>query len=237
MRGEGRPSEVQSPKDLAPAPQTPTMISHLRRLRASHRGAVQAPWATELLEELHHALDDRVRERFALLEDQLRSPDWGQRRAAIDASGLLLTGWRGPYEESVRLLGEQMKEADPRIVRWAASELEWLYATGGPAAEALAQRVAAGPEFPVQARWGETWPAHGPGWARRPPRPCPCCAKKSPPSDATTTRAARAGSATAAPTTNGSSGTPARRSRHVRRSGLRRLRAMAERFPPPPVDG
>ncbi|MHB6912161.1 PBS lyase [Streptomyces sp. DB-54] len=155
-QGEGPASEGLAPEDPLPAPQTSTMISYLRRLRASHRGAVQAPWATELLEELHHALDDQVRERFALLEDQLRSPDWGQRRAAIDMSGLLLTGWRGPYEESVRLLGEQMKEADPRIVRWAASELEWLYAIGGPAAEALAQRVAAGPQFPVQARWDET---------------------------------------------------------------------------------
>lgn len=136
--------------------ETPTMISYLRRLRASQRGSVKAPWATELLGELHRALGDRVGDRFTLLEDQLRSPDWGQRREAIDMSGLLLTGWRGPYEESVRLLGEQLREADHRIVRWAASELERLYAIGGPAAGALAERVAAGPEFPPQARWHET---------------------------------------------------------------------------------
>ncbi|MFF8835524.1 PBS lyase [Streptomyces sp. NPDC015130] len=135
---------------------TPTMISYLRRLKASGRGSVKAPWATELLGELHRALDDRVAERFALLEDQLRSPDWGQRREAIDMGGLLLTGWRGPHEESVRLLGEQLRESDHRIVRWAARELEWLYAIGGPAADALAARVAAGPEFLPQARWHET---------------------------------------------------------------------------------
>ncbi|MEU7069960.1 PBS lyase [Streptomyces narbonensis] len=135
---------------------TPTLISYLRRLKASQRGSVKAPWATELLGELHRALDDRVAERFALLEDQLRSPDWGQRREAIDMGGLLLTGWRGPHEESVRLLGEQLREADHRIVRWSAGELERLYAIGGPAADALAARVAAGPEFLPQARWRET---------------------------------------------------------------------------------
>ncbi|MFH8369848.1 hypothetical protein [Streptomyces sp. NPDC018031] len=155
--------EARSAEDAAaareearPAPRTPTMISYLRRLRESRRGSVTAPWATDLLEDLHHALDDRVAERFALLEDQLHSPDWGQRRAAIDMSGLLLSGWRGPHGESVRLLGEQVRESDSRIVRWAAGELEWLYAIGGPAADALAERVAAGPEFPPQARWHET---------------------------------------------------------------------------------
>ncbi|SFX60509.1 PBS lyase [Streptomyces atratus] len=143
-------------EDAAPAPETPTMISYLRRLEASHRGSVKAPWATDLLKELHYALDDRVAERFALLEDQLRSPDWGQRREAIDMSGLLLSGWRGPHEESVRLLGEQLREAEPRIVRWAAGELQWLYAIGAPAADSLAGRVAAGPDHPTQAQWNET---------------------------------------------------------------------------------
>lgn len=138
------------------APQTPTMISYLRRLKASRRATAKAPWASELLADLHHALDNRAVERFALLEDQLRSPDWGQRREAIDMGGLLLTGWRGPHEEPVRLLGEQIHEADHRIVRWAASELRHLYAIGGPAADALAERAAAGPDFPPQARWNET---------------------------------------------------------------------------------
>lgn len=135
---------------------TPTMISYLRELRASHRQGMRAPWATELLAELHRALDDRAAERFALLEDQLRSPDWGQRRAAIDMSGLLLSGWRGPHEESVRLLGEQMRETEPRLVRWAAKELRWLHAIGAPAADALAERVAEGPGLAVQASWDET---------------------------------------------------------------------------------
>ncbi|MER5894154.1 hypothetical protein [Streptomyces sp. NPDC001876] len=143
-------------EDKGAAPQTPTMISYLRRLKASRRSTAKAPWATELLADLHRALDDRVVERFALLEDQLRSPDWGQRREAIDMGGLLLTGWRGPHEEPVRLLGEQIREADHRIVRWAASELRHLYAIGGPAADALAERAAVGPEFPPQARWNET---------------------------------------------------------------------------------
>ncbi|MGW7709735.1 HEAT repeat domain-containing protein [Streptomyces sp. NPDC054771] len=157
---EARESEEEkadaAAKDAEPVARTPTMISYLRRLKASQRGSVKAPWATDLLGELHHALDDRVAERFALLEDQLRSPDWGQRREAIDMSGLLLTGWRGPHEEAVRLLGEQTREADHRIVRWASSELALLYAIGGPAAGALAERVAAGPDHLPQAQWDET---------------------------------------------------------------------------------
>ncbi|MFD6275156.1 hypothetical protein ACFWFI_06230 [Streptomyces sp. NPDC060209] len=148
--------DASAHENTAPAPQTPTMISYLRRLKASQSTTAKAPWATELLADLHRALDDRVVERFALLEDQLCSPDWGQRREAIDMGGLLLTGWRGPHEEPVRLLGEQIREADHRIVRWAASELRHLYGIGRPAAHALAERAAAGPDFPPQARWHET---------------------------------------------------------------------------------
>ena len=150
------PEDGLARDDAGPTLQTPTMISCLRRLKTSRLGAVKAPWATELLTDLHRALDDRVAHRFALLEDQLRSPDWGQRCEAIDMSGLLLTGWRGPHEESVRLLGEQVREADHRIVQWAASELRTLYAIGGSAAGPLAERVAAGTDFPPQSRWNET---------------------------------------------------------------------------------
>ena len=147
---------ARTASEPAPESAAPTMIAYLRRLKASQRGSVKAPWATELLGTLHRALDDRVAERFALLEDQLRSPDWGQRREAIDMGGLLLTGWRGPHQESVRLLGEQLGETDHRIVRWASEELAHLYAIGGPAADALAARVAAGPELLPQDRWSET---------------------------------------------------------------------------------
>ncbi|MEU1488081.1 hypothetical protein [Streptomyces sp. NPDC005752] len=156
MREARDASEDASDRNTGPALRTPTMISYLRGLKASQRATAKAPWATELLAGLHRALDDRAVERFALLEDQLRSTDWGQRRDAIDMAGLLLTGWRGPHEEPVRLLGEQIREADHRIIRWAASELIHLYAIGAPAAEALAERVSAGPDFRPQARWNET---------------------------------------------------------------------------------
>ncbi|MBM7439379.1 hypothetical protein [Streptomyces sp. HB132] len=156
MRNARDAQEDAGHGNTGPVLQTPTMISYLRGLKASRRATAKAPWATELLADLHRALDDRAAERFALLEDQLRSPDWGQRRDAIDMAGLLLTGWRGPHGEPVRLLGEQLLEADHRIIRWAASELVRLYAIGGPAADALAERVSAVPDFPPQARWNET---------------------------------------------------------------------------------
>ncbi|GAA4935947.1 hypothetical protein ACFPM3_06135 [Streptomyces coeruleoprunus] len=149
--GDAAPGPTAEPS----APPT-TMIAYLRALRARHHPSPVSPWATDLMGDLHRALGDRVRERFALLEDQLRSPDWGQRREAIDMAGALLSGWRGPHEESVRLLGEQLYEPEHRLVKWAAGELEWLQAIGGPAAGALAERVAAGPRFPLQRDWEDT---------------------------------------------------------------------------------
>ncbi|WP_344632481.1 PBS lyase [Streptomyces glaucosporus] len=156
---EMRTARGTPPREERPAeapPRTPTMIAYLRALESAHRPPARSRWATELLEDLHRALDDRIAGRFALLEDQLRSPDREQRRAAIDMAGLLLTGWRGPHETPVRLLGERLHEADPGLRHMAAAELIWLHPIGGPAVGDLAERVASGPGFPPQSRWTET---------------------------------------------------------------------------------
>lgn len=148
---QGRPEA-----EPAPTGTTDTLIGYLRRLRAEHAAGARAPWATDLLGELHFALGDRVEARFALVADQLGSSERGQRREAVNAAGTLLTGWRGPHEEPVRLLGELALGADPVLAREASSELCRLAVIGAPAAGALAERVARGPGLPPQARWHET---------------------------------------------------------------------------------
>ncbi|MFD4370333.1 hypothetical protein [Streptomyces sp. NPDC058486] len=152
---EGAPDAEQAAEPAA-AGTTDTMIGYLRRLRARHTAGARAPWATDLLGELHRALGDRIEERFALVTGQLGSPERGQRRAAVDMAGALLTGWRGPHAEPVRLLGELALRSDPVLAREAAGELRWLAVVGAPAADALAERVARGPGLPPQARWHET---------------------------------------------------------------------------------
>ncbi|MFC9792349.1 PBS lyase [Streptomyces sp. NPDC127584] len=124
---------------------TPTLIGQVRELLEEHAAGRPAPWTEELLRTLHAALDDRVDDRIALIEAQLRSPDWGQRSDAIWLCGGLIRVWRGRYEEIVRLVGAQLDDPEPRLREAATSFLERLFELGGPAADALAVRLAVGP--------------------------------------------------------------------------------------------
>ncbi|MFB7912843.1 HEAT repeat domain-containing protein [Streptomyces sp. NPDC056061] len=116
-----------------------------------------APWTADLLRTLHAGLDDRVAERTALLADQLRSPDRGQRIDALRMSGGLIRSWRGGYEELIRLVGEQLATPEPRLAEAAAQVLEDLFGLATPAADALAARVAADP-----GAWVRNWPGGPP---------------------------------------------------------------------------
>ncbi|MFG3487227.1 PBS lyase [Streptomyces sp. NPDC047972] len=130
---------------------TPTLIGQVRELLEEHAAGRPAPWTEELLRTLHAALDDRVDDRIALIEAQLRSPDWGQRSDAIWLCGGLIRVWRGRYEEVVRLVGAQLDDPEPRLREAATSFLERLFELGGPAADALAARLAVGPAGAAQA--------------------------------------------------------------------------------------
>ncbi|MFI9587666.1 HEAT repeat domain-containing protein [Streptomyces sp. NPDC052236] len=151
------------PVVTAPAadrPSAPTLVGQLRERRDTdtdvEKGSRPAPWTADLLRTLHSGLSDRVDDRIALLTDQLCSPDWGQRIDAVRMSGGLLRTWRGAYEELVGLIGEQLADPEPRLAEAAADALEELFTLAGPAADALADRVAADP-----AAWVRTW-ASGP---------------------------------------------------------------------------
>lgn len=159
VRGE-QPSN-RSPQEVPADRQAPaTFVGRLRELREQAEAGRSAPWAADLLRTLHTALDDRVEDRVALVIDQLRSPDWGRRIDAVWMSGGLVRGWRGPYEELVVLLGQQLADPEERLRDGAASVLENLYGLAAPAADALAEAVAADPGSWVQ-EWSQGRPSLG----------------------------------------------------------------------------
>ncbi|MGW6580904.1 HEAT repeat domain-containing protein [Streptomyces globisporus] len=137
---------------------TPTLVGQLRSLSAQESTGRGAPWAADLLRTLHVGLDDRVGDRTALLADQLRSPDRRQRIDAVRMSGGLIRAWRGPYEELVALVGEQLSDPEPRLGEAASHVLEELFGLAAPAADALAARLAADP-----GSWVKTWASGPPG--------------------------------------------------------------------------
>ncbi|MET8729268.1 PBS lyase [Streptomyces parvus] len=137
---------------------TPTLVGQLRSLYAQENAGRGAPWAADLLRTLHVGLDDRVGDRTALLADQLRSPDRHQRIDAVRMSGGLIRAWRGPYEELVALVGEQLADPEPRLAEAASHVLEELFGLAAPAADALAARLAADP-----GGWVKTWAGGPPG--------------------------------------------------------------------------
>ncbi|WP_329451025.1 PBS lyase [Streptomyces sp. NBC_01724] len=135
-----------------------TLVGQLRALSAAESAGRTAPWTADLLRTLHVGLDDRVADRTALLTDQLRSPDLRQRIDAVRMSAGLIRAWRGPYEELVRLVGEQLASPEPKLAEAASHVLEELFGLAAPAADALAVRVAAQP-----GAWVKEWASGPPG--------------------------------------------------------------------------
>lgn len=135
-----------------------TLVGQLRALSAEESAGRAAPWTADLLRTLHVGLDDRVAERTALLTEQLCSPDRWQRIDAVRMSSGLIRAWRGSYGELVRLVGEQLGAAEPRLAEAASHVLEELFGLAAPAADALAARVAADP-----GAWVKEWASGPPG--------------------------------------------------------------------------
>ncbi|MGW4027936.1 hypothetical protein ACWEFL_01235 [Streptomyces sp. NPDC004838] len=149
------PSVPPQPPSSSP-PSPPTLLGQLRERRESEMAGRPAPWTGDLLRTLHSGLGDRVDDRIALLTDQLCSPDWGQRIDAVRMSSGLLRTWRGEYGELVGLIGEQLTDKEPRLADAAAGALGELFELARPAADALAEFVAADPGC-----WMQEW-ASGP---------------------------------------------------------------------------
>ncbi|NUK27335.1 PBS lyase [Streptomyces lunaelactis] len=153
---ELRAEPVAAASSGAERPSTPTLVGQLRERHEEEAAGRHAPWTADLLRTLHSGLGDRVDDRIALLADQLCSPDWGQRIDAVRMSSGLLRTWRGAYEELAGLIGEQLADPEPRLAEAAECALEELFTLARPAADALADRVAADP-----GAWVREW-ASGP---------------------------------------------------------------------------
>ncbi|MCT4354433.1 PBS lyase [Streptomyces sp. Je 1-79] len=147
------PPEPAAPENSRPS--TPTLAGQVRDLFEERSTGRPTPWTDELMRTLHTALDDRVEDRIALILAQLRSPDRCQRADAIWLCGGLIRVWRGGYEEVVRLIGTQLADPEPRLREAATSFLEGLFELTGPAADALAARLATRPGRPERPEWAE----------------------------------------------------------------------------------
>ncbi|MFF9135701.1 HEAT repeat domain-containing protein [Streptomyces sp. NPDC014806] len=105
-----------------------------------HRTRVYAP-TTALLRTFHEALGARVRERTALLAEQLSSPDAGSRLDAVRLSGELMRTWRGDHTRLLLLVADQLTTADQEVAAEAAAVLESCHPIAAPAREALATHI------------------------------------------------------------------------------------------------
>ncbi|MFH9469985.1 PBS lyase [Streptomyces clavifer] len=158
-RPEPQPVEASGPDaQVTERTAAPTLVGQLRALSAEETAGRSTPWAADLLRTLHVGLDDRVDDRTELLMDQLRSPDPWQRIDAVRMSGGLIRAWRGSYEGLVRLVGVQLADPEPRLAEAASHVLEELFGLAAPAADALAERVAADP-----GGWVREWASGPPG--------------------------------------------------------------------------
>lgn len=112
------PAPSQSAAADTVAPQIVAAFADLDRHRR-----VYAP-TTVLLRTFHEALGPRVRERTALLAEQLISPDPGSRLDAVRMSGELMRTWRGDHTRLLLLVADQLTTADEEVAAEAAAVLE-----------------------------------------------------------------------------------------------------------------
>ncbi|MFD2685089.1 HEAT repeat domain-containing protein [Streptomyces phyllanthi] len=118
-------------------PQVVAAFEDLDRHRSIH-----AP-TTELLRTLHEALGARIRERTALLAEQLRSHDPGSCLDALRMSADLVKSWRGDHGALITLVAEHLDAAHQQVAAEAAAVLDSCHQVAEPAREALAAHVAA----------------------------------------------------------------------------------------------
>lgn len=88
---------------------------------------------------MSEAFGDRVSDRTDLLVALLYHRDPAIRGNAMWATGALVDRWRGPYEEILYLVGEQLSDPRRELRALAAARLANLGPLAAPAAEALAR--------------------------------------------------------------------------------------------------
>ncbi|MFD7920056.1 hypothetical protein ACFV3R_12625 [Streptomyces sp. NPDC059740] len=123
--GHVRPFGTTTPG--TPRPGTPTLLSHLRTLRAERTADAGGPdqeRTSEALDALHTALGDRVAQRHEMVLYGLRHSDPAGPQAAVRRAGDLYNGWRVPDPApGVALLHRVLGESAPDLAHCAATEL------------------------------------------------------------------------------------------------------------------
>jgi hypothetical protein len=143
------------------------LIGALRELSEREAQGRRAPEAAGLVRDLSAAFGDRAGDRAGLLTRLLRAPAWETRYDAVRPAGVLISGWRGDYEELVFLIGEQLNGPHPRLCPVAGQVLQHFGDLAAPAADALADSLAAAPRQAPHTRrdgppaWFTAW-SHGP---------------------------------------------------------------------------
>ncbi|WP_051836774.1 hypothetical protein [Streptomyces sp. NRRL WC-3742] len=117
-------------RPAAPAPEarpdTGTLLSHLRDLRASTFAEGADERVADALRDLHQALGDQVMVRHRLIVHALRHGDPQSPLEAVDRAGDLHSGWRLPAPaaaETAELLGRLLRDPDEELATAAAREL------------------------------------------------------------------------------------------------------------------
>lgn len=132
---------------------TDTLVGAIRTMWEQQATGRRAPDAAAVVRELSTSLGERVDDRVELLATLLRAPEWEARHDAVYPARTLIQDWRGDFEELVFLLGEQLADAEPRLVEAAVDTLFELDELAAPAADALARSVAAAPREASPRGW------------------------------------------------------------------------------------
>ncbi|MGC0317168.1 hypothetical protein [Kitasatospora acidiphila] len=109
-----------------PRPDTDTLLSHLRKLRATTFAEDADERVADALGALHQALGDRVTIRHQLVLHTLRHGDPQSPLEAVDRAGDLHSGWRVPdaaAAETAEQLGLLLRDPDEELATAAAREL------------------------------------------------------------------------------------------------------------------
>ncbi|MEV4313425.1 hypothetical protein [Actinocrispum sp. NPDC049592] len=127
--------------------QTETLVGQLREMRHDTVSWRPAPHMDGVIREVSWAFGDLVDVRTEFLLQQLRSDDWVRRYDSLRAVKDLVNGWRGDYGELAAAVGDLLGDPRSPVYDLAADTLLSIGPLAAPAADALAESLAAAPRF------------------------------------------------------------------------------------------
>lgn len=108
-----------------------------------HVGPPRNTWSAELRRVVTDTFAERVADRTAAVANRLADSDPHRIVEALETASDLMRGWRGSYDQVVRRVGDKLAAPDFFVRFMAARTLEEKYDLALPAADALAELVAA----------------------------------------------------------------------------------------------